>query len=243
MVINGACESLSWVSVGSDGAERIDASAYTMMTSYSFEENARKNVSDSFLSIGPAAERGIIFSALQGSRRAVDYEKALGWLTKAGLIYMEKRLRTQRIPTSAYEDDSIFKIYMLDIGLLAAQSRLRHESIISDTDVLIEFKGALAEQYAYQELVQQEGLNLHYYTNDNSTGEVEFIIDDGLNIVPLEIKSGTNVHAKSLKAYMARYAPRLALRASMRGYEEQDGLISLPLYELSDVSRIIRERL
>ena len=184
-----------------------------------------------------------IFSALQGSRRAGDYEKALGWLTKAGLIYMEKRLRTQRIPTSAYEDDSIFKIYMLDIGLLAAQSRLRHESIISDTDVLIEFKGALAEQYAYQELIQQEGLNLHYYTNDNSTGEVEFIIDDGLNIVPLEIKSGTNVHAKSLKAYMARYIPKLALRASMRGYEEQDGLISLPLYELSDVSRIIRERL
>ena len=184
-----------------------------------------------------------IFSALQGSRRAVDYEKALGWLTKAGLIYMEKRLRTQRIPTSAYEDDSIFKIYMLDIGLLAAQSRLRHESIISDTDVLIEFKGALAEQYAYQELIQQEGLNLHYYTNDNSTGEVEFIIDDGLSIVPLDIKSGTNVHAKSLKAYMARYIPKLALRASMRGYEEQDGLISLPLYELSDVSRIIRERL
>ena len=79
MVINGACESLSWVSVGSDGAERIDASAYTMMTSYSFEENARKNVSDSFLSIGPAAERGIIFSALQSGGREIGGE-GLGYL-------------------------------------------------------------------------------------------------------------------------------------------------------------------
>ena len=79
MVINGACESLSWISVGSDGAERIDASAYTMMSSYSFEENARKNVSDSFLSIGPAAERGIIFSTLQSGGREIGGE-GLGYL-------------------------------------------------------------------------------------------------------------------------------------------------------------------
>ena len=134
---------------------------------------------------------------------------------------------------------------MLDTGLLSALSGISHESIISDTALLVEFNGALAEQYVCQELKTQEELHIHYYTNDNSTSEVEFIVDNGTAIVPVEVKSGVNVRARSLMAYTSRFQPDLAIRLSLKGYEERDekNLISLPLYAVGNVSGIIRRKI
>ena len=212
------------------------------------DKKERKHVEiiwDSIPSQLAKENRKFVFSALQGSHRAVDYENALKWLSDAGLITIIRRLKTQKIPTSAYEEKSIFKIYMLDTGLLSALSGISAEAIISDTALLVEFKGALAEQYVCQELKTQEELHIHYYTNDNSTSEVEFIVDNGTAIVPVEVKSGINVRARSLMAYTSRFQPDLAIRLSLKGYEEQDekNLISLPLYAVGNVSGIIRRKI
>ena len=183
-----------------------------------------------------------IFSAIKGSRRASDYENALQWLKNAGLIYQIPLLRTQKIPTSVYEEKSIFKIYMIDIGLLGAKAGLNHNAIISGSTLFVEFKGALAEQYTCQELVAEGEFGIHYYANENSSNEVEFLIDNGLEIIPVEIKSGINVKAKSLKAYMEKFHPKLSFRVSRKGYEEQDNLINLPLAEISNIGNIVKRK-
>ena len=184
-----------------------------------------------------------IFSALKGSNRASSYEEALKWLSDAGLIHIINLLRTQKVPTSAYEDKTSFKTYMLDTGLLAAKAGLSHKAIISDSEIFVEFKGAIAEQYACQELVATNNLNIHYYANDNNTSKVEFILDDGNRIYPLEIKSGINVKARSLMAYRSKFNPSLSFRASLKGYEENEqGLISLPLFALSNIEKIIERK-
>ena len=187
--------------------------------------------------------RKFVFAALRGSHRATDYENALKWLQDAGLIYPIYVLRTQKIPTSAYENQSIFKIYMLDVGLLGAKAGLSHLAILADTTNLIEFKGALAEQYVCQELIAQRIFNIHYYANENSTSKIEFIIDNGLDIIPIEVKSSINVYAKSLKSYMEKFKPELSLRISMLGYEEQiNGLVNLPLSEVSNIPKIVGKK-
>ena len=125
-------------------------------------------------------------------------------------------------------------------------SRAASHALMPYPDAPVEHarKGALAEQYVCQELKRQAELHIHYYTNDNSTSEVEFIVDNGTAIVPVEVKSGVNVRARSLMAYISRFQPDLAIRLSLKGYEEQNGknLISLPLYAVGNVSRIIRRK-
>ena len=167
-------------------------------------------------------------------------EILLKWLSDAGLITIISRLKTQKIPTSAYEEKSVFKIYMLDTGLLSALSGISPEAILSDTALLVEFTGALAEQYVCQELKRQAELHIHYYTNDNSTSEVEFIVDNGTAIVPVEVKSGVNVRARSLMAYISRFQPDLAIRLSLKGYEEQNGEEKLTNWSFSSPFQFLK---
>ena len=111
-----------------------------------------------------------------------------------------------------------------------------HQSILLDgNDLFTEFKGALTEQYVCQQLKTLEGLGVYYYTNDRGSCEVDFILDTGGQIVPLEVKAEVNLRAKSLKTYREKFSPDISVRTSMADYKEEDGLVNLPLYAIEEI--------
>lgn len=111
------------------------------------------------------------------------------------------------MPLKSYEDISSFKIYMNDIGLLGAHADLSAESILSDNETYVEFKGSMAEQYVLQEIKANYKNKLYYFSSDKSSFEVDYIVQIGSDVIPVEVKSGGNVKSKSLKFYYNKYLP------------------------------------
>ena len=131
-----------------------------------------------------------------------------------------------------------FKIYMLDVGLLAAKGNLDARTLLEGNRIFEEFKGALTEQFVAQQLVASKN-ELYYYSKENSSGELDFIIQQGQYIIPIEVKAEENLQAKSLKAYCEKHKPEIALRSSMSNYREQDWMTNVPLYCLDFYLRAI----
>ena len=127
---------------------------------------------------------------------------------------------------------SCFKIFMVDVGLLAAKSDLSAKVLLEGNRIFEEFKGALTEQFVAQELCAY-GLNLYYYSTDNSKGEIDFIIQKEQYCIPVEVKAEENLRAKSLKAFCEKYHPDIAIRTSMSDYRKEDYFVNVPLYSLS----------
>ena len=105
------------------------------------------------------------------------------------------------------------------------------------------FKGSLTEQYVLQELIASGWRSICYYSNDRSSAEIDFILQYGPHILPLEVKSGVNLKAKSLKVYREKYMPDLAIRASLLPYDEQSGLVNIPLYAICRIGDIAKQKL
>ena len=145
-----------------------------------------------------------IYGAVKDGARAREFEAALSWLINSGLIYKANKITKPDIPLSAYEDFSAFKLYMLDVGLLGAMSGLEAKTIIDGNKIFEEFKGAIAEQYVFQQFKAMDDIPVFYWTNDTSRAEIDFIIQIGSNAVPVEVKSSTNLQAKSLKNYIEK---------------------------------------
>ena len=170
------------------------------------------------------------FGGIKAGARMKDYEIAIEWLLDCGLITKVYRVSKPAMPLKAYVDFSSFKLYMLDVGLLGAMSDLDAASILEGNDIFVEFKGALTEQYVLQELVCTTPYTPYYYTSESGKYEIDFMIQKGKQVVPLEVKAQTNVQAKSLKAYQEKYGPSYAVRTSMMDYRKEDWLTNLPLY-------------
>jgi len=168
-----------------------------------------------------------IWSAVRKGARAKDFEDAIQWLADCGLVHKVNHISAPEIPLSAYASADIFKIYSLDIGLLAAQAGVPIKTIFDGAGIYKEFKGTLAEQFALGEFVHRHR-DVHYWTGQ--TSEVDFILQIGDSIIPVEVKSGENLNAKSLRAYMAKYHPDGACKLSMLPYKRNDIVINLPLY-------------
>jgi len=167
---------------------------------------------------------------------------ALAWLEEAGLVRRVNRLEAPRIPIMSYANASAFKLYHLDVGLLAAMVRLDERVLLEGNQVFTEFRGSLAEQLALQELQVDGGLDVCYWAMDGqSRAEVEFIVQTGSQIVPVEVKSGTNLRAKSLAVYMNKYQPRLAVRSSVANYKKTDNLYDVPFYLLNNFFQNIQK--
>ena len=149
---------------------------------------------------------------------------------------MVHRVTTPAIPMKAYEDSGIFKLFLHDTGLLSALSGIDPRLMIEGDSVFDMFKGSLTEQYVLQELIASGWTSIAYYSNERSTAEIAFLLESGKNIIPLEVKSGINTKAKSLKAYNEKYHPQFALRASLLPFIDQGWIRNIPLYA---VSRII----
>lgn len=183
-----------------------------------------------------------VFGMIRAGARAKEYELALAWLEEAGLVRRINRLEAPRIPIMSYANASAFKLYHLDVGLLAAMVRLDERVLLEGNQVFTEFRGSLAEQLALQELQVDGGLDVCYWAMDGqSRAEVEFIVQTGSQIVPVEVKSGTNLRAKSLAVYMNKYQPRLAVRSSVANYKKTDNLYDVPFYLLNNFFHNIKK--
>lgn len=175
------------------------------------------------------------FGQIKTGARMKDFEVAIEWLLDCGLITKVYRVNKPAMPLKAYIDFAAFKLFLLDVGLLGALSELDAESILEGNEIFVEFKGALTEQFVLQELVAETEFTPYYFATDTSTFEMDFMIQKGKNVVPVEVKAETNQQAKSLKAYCQKYAPEYAVRISMKNYHEEEWLTNLPLYAVSSI--------
>lgn len=176
-----------------------------------------------------------IYGLVREGGRAKEYETAIMWLCDCGLVHKVSRVNAAGIPLKAYEDLKAFKLFIVDVGLLGCMTGLHQRTLLDGNDLFTEFKGALTEQYVCQQLKTIDDLNIYYYTNDRNSCEVDFIVDTGEYIVPLEVKAEVNLKAKSLKTYREKYNPELCVRTSMTDYKKEDWMIDLPLYAIETV--------
>jgi predicted AAA+ superfamily ATPase len=175
-----------------------------------------------------------IFSQVKTGSRARDLEDALEWLIGAGMIYKVAKIEKPFLPLSAYADQSFFKIYLADIGLLRKMSSLPAQAVFEQGDNFLEFKGALTENYVLCELIQARN-EVPFFWRSGNSAEVDFIIQSNADIVPVEVKSGKNERSKSLAEYIKRYAPRRAVKTSLNNFDK----ITVPLYMLWKIGKIL----
>lgn len=175
------------------------------------------------------------FGQIKSGARMKDFEIAIEWLLDCGLIKKVYRVRKPAMPLKAYIDFSAFKLFLLDIGLLGALSELDAESILEGNSMFTEFKGALTEQYVLQQIVSDTGYIPYYFASESATYEMDFMVQKGRDIVPVEVKAEENLQAKSLKVYCQKYMPNYAVRVSMSDYREQDWVVNIPLYAICNL--------
>lgn len=159
------------------------------------------------------------------------------WLTDCGLVHKIHRVSAPSLPLKAYEDLKAFKLFLLDVGLLSCMVGLRQDVLLDGNELFKEFKGALTEQYVLQQLKTIKGLNIYYWTADRGTAEVDFVIDNGKDVIPVEVKAEVNLQAKSLKVYREKFQPQLSIRTSMADYKKEDWLLNLPLWAVNSILR------
>jgi len=174
-----------------------------------------------------------IYGLVKEGSRAKDYELALSWLTGCGQVQQVYRVSKSALPLKAYEDLSAFKLFLVDTGLLSAMTDIDPQILLEGSKILTEFKGGLTEQYTFQQLTASGKFVVYYWSAERSTAEVDFVIQHGKNIIPVEVKAEENLQAKSLKVYREKFNPGVAVRTSMSDYRRQDQFINLPLYALS----------
>jgi len=179
-----------------------------------------------------------IYGLIKQGARAKDYEMALLWLADCGLVHKVHRVTAPTLPLKAYEDFKAFKLFMLDVGLLSCMSQLGQEILLDKNDLFKEFKGALTEQYVLQQLKTMKGITPYYWTNDRNSAEIDFLLDNRRDVIPLEVKAEINLQAKSLKVFREKFEPRIAIRSSMANYKEEEWLINLPLYALEAIKQL-----
>lgn len=177
-----------------------------------------------------------IFSHVKKGWRSKDLEDALEWLIAAGLVYKVCKIEKPFIPLSSYADDTSFKLYMADIGILRKLSKLPYEVILDATPNYREFKGSLTENYVLCELVKSVDETLYYWSSGN-TAEVDFILQSASEIVPVEVKSERNVKARSLAEYRKKYTPKYSVKTSMKNETNGEEVLNIPLYLISALER------
>ena len=181
-----------------------------------------------------------IYGLVREGARAKEYETAIMWLSDCGLVHKVSRVNAGGMPLKAYEDLKAFKLFMVDVGLLGCMTGLRQRTLLNGNGLFVEFKGALTEQFVCQQLKTIEDLGIYYYTNDRGSCEVDFIIDTGEEIVPVEVKAEVNLKAKSLKTYQEKFSPEVSVRTSMADFKKEDWLINLPLYAVEKIVNTIK---
>ena len=202
--------------LGAAGAERA-LSAWRSLPAHLGQENKK-----------------FVFGHIGEGARARDYRSAITWLTQAGIATRVPRVSKPGVPLSAYADESAFKLFSLDVGLLCALSRLDASSIVDGNALFTEFRGALTEQYVCQQLVSDCNLSPCYWSAENSRGEVDFLVQRGGRVYPIEVKAEENLRSKSLRAFSGRYPGTVPRRFSLSGFCDQGWMRNVPLYAIGN---------
>lgn len=178
-----------------------------------------------------------LYGIVREGARGREYELAVEWLANAGVVRRVRKVECgDKIPLRAYTDSNSFKLYFLDIGLFRALAGIPPRVILEKDAIFNEFNGFFAEQFVLQNLTQYE---LFYWTG--RMAEVDFVFQDNVaaRIIPIEVKSGENVKAKSLRTYRDKFNPDLSLRLSLKPYHYDDGLLNCPLYKIFSLDEFV----
>ena len=179
-----------------------------------------------------------IYGLIKEGARAKDYEMSMLWLTDCGLVHKVQRATKPNLPLKAYEDLKAFKLFLVDVGLLSCQVRLGQTVLLEGDRLFNEFKGALTEQYVLQQLKTVQELGTYYWTNDRGSAEIDFLLDTGTEVIPVEVKAEKNLKAKSLKTYCEKFKPKTAVRTSMSDYKKEDWLTNIPLWAIEIIAKV-----
>ena len=171
-----------------------------------------------------------IYGIIRDGARAKDFELAIMWLYNCGLVLKSHRVKVPSMPLKAYQDLQTFKLFMVDVGLLGAAVGLQTQMLLEGNRLFTEFKGALTEQYVMQELSAQNFDYIGYWTNERSTAEVDFVIQQKGEVVPIEVKSGENLRSRSFTQFCRTYEPKIAFKASTLPYHGGMEIVNVPLY-------------
>ncbi|MBP3512256.1 MAG: ATP-binding protein [Prevotella sp.] len=172
--------------------------------------------------------RKFIYKVIKSGARSKDYEDAMMWLEDAGMIHIIYSISKPGIPVSAYEEKDAFKVYACDCGLLRRLARLPATVIMDPTANYTEFKGAMAENAVLQALMPLTDGHAPYYWTSEGKAEVEFIVQKGDGIIPIEVKAEDNINGRSLSVYNSKYSPALRIRFSMLNMQYNGGMLSCP---------------
>ena len=184
-----------------------------------------------------------IYGLVRHGARAKEYETAMAWICDCGLAYRVHRISKPGLPLKAYEDMSVFKLYICDVGLLGAMCGLDIKTLLDGNRVYEEFKGSLSEQYVLQQLKTAQDMHISYWSPKAGLAEVDFVVQSGERIVPVEVKAEKNLMAKSLKSYRDKYKPEISVRTSMADFRIDNGLMNIPLYLITELAAIIDKQL
>ena len=171
-----------------------------------------------------------IYGALRQGARAKDFEIAIEWLVDSGLLYKVPRCTKPALPLDIYEDFSVFKLYLLDIGLLGAMVNVDPAQILINNQIFSEYKGGMTEEYVLQEMKSRNISPIYYHKTDDSRLELDFVIQYKGKLLPIEVKAEGNVRANSLMTLLKANPDLQAVRFSMLPYKKQEQLFCVPLY-------------
>jgi predicted AAA+ superfamily ATPase len=174
-----------------------------------------------------------LFSQVRNGARAREFENALRWLVDAGLVRLCYAVTSNRTPLKHYQDPRCFKVYALDVGLLNAMARTPPQHLVAGETIFTEYRGALTESYVAQELVALGGRDLHYWRSSGGKAEIDFLVEHGGEVVPLEVKAGPARHSKSLASYDHQFLPRTLVRTSLSNLRVDGKSLNIPLYAVS----------
>lgn len=181
-----------------------------------------------------------VYKKIKQGARADEFEEALSWLINCGLVYKINRITKPALPIKAYEDAKAFKLFILDVGLLCALSKLPARTLIDGDKIFTEFNGALAEQYVLQQLKTLEDMETAYWISKSGNAEIDFVIQTDGYVIPVEVKAATNLQAKSLKVYREKFKPEISIRTSLADFEINNGLLNIPLFMAGKIDEIIK---
>jgi len=188
-------------------------------------------------------KKKFIYKDVKVGGRAVEFENAMNWLINTGFVYKVSKTLTAKMPLDLYAEREIFKLYMLDLGLLCAKSNIDIASFyLSNNAIFSDFQGAMAEQYVLQEIKRSLPDNpIYYWGRDKGEAEVDFLLQYKSKIIPIEVKSTRNTKSKSLDAYLDLEKPEQAVRMSMKNFGVNNGLYSVPLYMAESLDEILEK--
>jgi len=180
--------------------------------------------------------RKFIYAKIQKGARAREFELAMAWLLDCGLIKQVFRITKPDMPLKAYLDFSTFKLFMVDVGLMAAMAELDAKTLLKGSVIFEEFKGALTEQFVFQQLVQNKNIVIAYWASDSLKAEIDLLVQYSNEVIPIEIKASENLKAKSLKTFCQKYNPKTAIRTSLSDYRKESWLTNVPIYAIGSYS-------